>query len=203
MLIELYRVEQTQASYWITNITGKIDYVSFYLPFPLVFFRSQVQSSSGLPYFFQEIFKLTVYLFILFLLAHLILFFISIFFFFFFFFFIYLFIFFFFFGNRSATQNCPVSFLISNNLRFAKRLQICLHYVVKFKRPLEIYEAFTYKKERKRGFYHNSSSVCCSRCMIMAYAIHNPFWKKKKKKKKDRGRNNYWNEFLCIFFLFL
>ena len=54
VLIELYRVEQTQVSYWITNITGKIDCVSFCLPFPLVFFRSQVRSSSGLPYFFPR-----------------------------------------------------------------------------------------------------------------------------------------------------
>ena len=64
-----------------------------------------------------------------------------------------------------------------SDLRLAKGLQSLqsLHYVLKFKRPLEIYEASAHKKERKKNvdfIYQNSSSVCC---MIMVYAIYNPF----------------------------
>ena len=171
VLIELYCVEQTQVSYWLTNIIGKIDCLSFSLPFPLVFFRPQVRSSSGLPHSFQKIFKLTLYLCILFLLAHLILYGNVVFLYLFFFFFLFISFFFFFFViDRQLKTDL-------SDLRLANTLQICLHYVLKFKRPLEIYEVFTHKKKKKekRGFYQNSLSVCCSRCMIMVYAIYNSF----------------------------
>ena len=186
MLIELYRVEQTQVSYWITNITGKIDCVSFYLPFSACLLSIPgsiiIRPSLLFPRDIQ-IDLISIY----------------------FIFYFYFFFFFFFFGNRSATQNWPFSFLISNNLRFAKRWQICLHYVLKFKRPLEIYEAFTHKKRKKNGDFITTVRLCvahvawswCTQYIILSEK------KKKKKKKKIAVEITTETNFCVFFFIFI
>ena len=98
----------TGVTIWITNIVGKIDCISFYLPsFDPRFDRHRA--------FFREIFKLTLYLWILFLLAHLIS--CAVFFFF----------FFFFFCNRSTTQNWPFPFLNTKWFKIVKK--VCVEVV--------------------------------------------------------------------------
>ena len=123
VLNELHGRIDTGVIIWITNITGKIDCIfsAFLRPIPgsivigpSSLFPRDIQIDVISMYF---IFARTFDLVRSFL---------------------YLFFFFFFVVTDLS------HFLISNDLRLAKSLQICLHYVLKFKRPLEIYEAFTH-----------------------------------------------------------
>ena len=125
VLIELYGPIDTGVIIWITNIIGRL-----YLFLSSVF-RSQVRSSSGLPHFFQEIFKLTLYLLSMyFIFART---------------FDLVRSFFFFFGNRSTTQNWPFPFLNTKWFKIGKKFVV------------EVVEITTELKSEMRSFKINEN----------------------------------------------
>ena len=114
VLIELYSRINTGVIIWLTNITGKKDCVCFYLPFPLLSTPGSIVigPSSLFPRNIQIDIISMYFIFARFDLVR-----------------SFFYIFFSFVTDRQLNTELP-HFLISNDVRLPKSLQICLHYVL-------------------------------------------------------------------------